>query len=58
MTKLFEAFAKDGIIVLPEDVPTSARCLVAVLDEDLETLRQQAAMTIPDASNNEWGNCC
>lgn len=48
MTKVFEAFAKDGIIVLPETVPSAARCLVAILDQDTDTLRQEAAMTIPE----------
>jgi hypothetical protein len=48
MTKVFEAFAKDGIIILPGDLPSRARCLVAVLDHDLETLRQDAAITIPE----------
>lgn len=47
MTKVFEALAKDGIIVLPQDVPSPARCLVAILDQDIEALRQEAAITIP-----------
>jgi len=50
MTRLFEAFAKDGVIVLPERVPQPARCLVAVLDDDFQALRAEAEYMIPDAS--------
>ncbi len=49
MTSVFETVAKDGIIVLPADAPPSGRCLVAIVDQDFETLRQQAAVTIPEA---------
>ncbi len=49
MTRIFEAVAKDGIIVLPSDFPSSARCVVAVLDQDLETLREEAALTISES---------
>ncbi len=48
MTRVFETFAKDGIIVLPEDAPSPACCIVAILDQDVETLRRQAATTIPE----------
>jgi hypothetical protein len=50
MTKVFEAVAKDGVIVLPADFPSSSRCLVALLDEDIERLREDAALTIPEPS--------
>lgn len=50
MTKVFEAVAEDGVIVLPADVPASSRCLVALLDEDVERLREDAALTIPESS--------
>ena len=50
MTKLFEAVAKDGIIVLPRDVPSPTRCLVAILDDDFNKLRAEAALTIPEPS--------
>jgi hypothetical protein len=50
MTKLFEAFARDGVIVLPERIPQPARCLVAVLEDDFEALRADADYTIPEAS--------
>jgi hypothetical protein len=48
MTRVFEAFAKDRTIVLPEDAPSPARYLVAILDPDVETLRREAATTIPE----------
>jgi hypothetical protein len=50
MTRLFEGFAKDGVIVLPERLSQPARCLVAVLDDDLQTLRAEAAYVLPEAS--------
>ncbi len=49
MTRLFEAYARDGVIVLPERVPQPARCLVAVLDDNFEGLRADAEYTIPEA---------
>jgi len=55
MTKLFEAVAKDGVIVLPENVPSSARCLVAIVDDDLDRLREEAALTIPESSQRRMG---
>jgi hypothetical protein len=50
MNKVFEAVAKDGVIVLPADVPSSSRCLVALLDDSLDRLREDAALTIPEPS--------
>lgn len=50
MTKLFEAVAKDGIIVLPAGVPPATRCLVAIMDDDFDRLREEAALTIPESS--------
>lgn len=50
MTKVFEAVAKDGLIVLPAGVPSPSRCLVALLDEDFDRLREDAALTLPEAS--------
>ncbi len=50
MAKLFEAFAKDGVIVLLERIPQPARCLVAVLDDNFEALRADADYTIPEAT--------
>ena len=48
MTKLFEAVARDGIIVLPEGVPSPTRCLVAIMDDDFDRLRDEATLTIPE----------
>jgi hypothetical protein len=56
MTKLFEAFAKDGVIVLPQLVPSPARCLVAVLDDDFEALRAEAETMIPEASQRRMSD--
>ena len=50
MTKLFEVLAKDGVIILPPDVPSPARCLVAIIDDDLDELRAEAAFTIAETS--------
>lgn len=50
MTKLFEVFARDGVILLPERVPSSTRCLVAVLDDGIDRLRAEAALEIPEPS--------
>lgn len=48
MTKVFEVVAKDGVIVLPADVPSPSRCLVAIVDEDFDRLREEAALTISE----------
>lgn len=50
LTKVFEAVAKDGVIVLPADVPSPSRCLVALLDENCDDLREDAALTISESS--------
>jgi hypothetical protein len=50
MIRLFEGFAKDGVIVLPERLPQPARCLVAVLEDDLQALRAEAEYMLPEAS--------
>jgi hypothetical protein len=47
MAKVFETFAKDGVIILPRDTPPRGHCLVAILDADIEALRREAATTIP-----------
>ncbi len=49
MNQVFEAIAKDGVIVLPEGVPSTMRCLVAILDDGLDELRQQAAFMLPES---------
>jgi len=50
MGMLFEAVAKDGVIVLPDGVPSPTRCLVAVMDDDIDRLRAEASLTIPESS--------
>jgi hypothetical protein len=49
MAKSFETVAKDRVILLPDDVPASAHCVVTVLDDGLESLREQSQSQIPDA---------
>jgi hypothetical protein len=56
MTRLFEAFAKDGVIVLPQRVPSPARCLVTVLDDDFETLRAEAEYMISEPSQRRMSD--
>lgn len=55
MTRVFEAVAKDGVIVLPAGVPSQMRCLVAVMDDDFDQLREDAALTIPESSQRRMG---
>jgi hypothetical protein len=50
MLKSFETIAKDRVILLPDDVPASAHCLVTVLDDGLESLREQSQMRISDTT--------
>lgn len=50
MTRLSEAVAKDGVIVLPDHVPSRTRCLVAVMDDDVDRLRAEASLSIPEPS--------
>jgi hypothetical protein len=49
MLKIFEALAEGGVIRLPAGVSPSAHCVVTILENDLESLREQAAWTIPQA---------
>lgn len=49
MSMLFEAVVKDGVILLPKDAPSPARCLVAIVDDDFDRLREEAASTIPES---------
>ncbi len=50
MIRVFDTVAQGGVIRLPGDVPSSAHCLVTVLDDDLEALRQQAGFELPEHS--------
>jgi hypothetical protein len=49
MLKTFETVAEDGVIRLPADVPSTAHCVVTVLEDDLETLGRQSQLVLPDA---------
>jgi hypothetical protein len=49
MGKTFETVAKDRVILLPDDVPASAHCVVTVLDDGLESLHEQARLEIPES---------
>lgn len=49
MSHVFEAIAKDGVIVLPDGIPSTTRCLVAIFDDGLDELRQQAALILPES---------
>lgn len=46
MLKVFETVAKDGVIRLPGDVSGSAHCVVTVLEDDLEALREQSKLEL------------
>jgi predicted Zn-dependent protease with MMP-like domain len=48
MIRVFETVAAHGMIRLPEDVPPTAHCVVTVLDDDLETMREQARLELPE----------
>jgi hypothetical protein len=48
MPKSFETVAKDRVILLPDDVPASAHCVVTVLDDGLESLHEQSQLQISD----------
>ena len=56
MAEFFEAFARDGVIVLPEHVASPARCLVAILDGDLDEIRTEAELTIADSSQRRMAD--
>lgn len=49
MLKVFETVAQDGLIRLPVDVPSTAHCVVTILDDDLDALRTQARLELPEA---------
>jgi hypothetical protein len=48
MIKVFEAVAQGGVIHLPNDVSSSAHCVVTILDDDLDTLREQSQLELPE----------
>jgi hypothetical protein len=49
MIRVFETVAEDGVIRLPVDVPSTAHCVVTILDADLDTLREQSQLALPEA---------
>jgi hypothetical protein len=55
MGKTFETVAKDRVIFLPDDVPASAHCVVTVLDDGLESLREQSRLAIPESKQERMG---
>lgn len=48
MIKSFETAAQDGVIRLPNDVSSSAHCVVTVLNDDLDPLRKQSKLELPE----------
>jgi hypothetical protein len=49
MLKVFETVAQDGVIRLPGDAPATAHCVVTILDDNLESLRELAGFELPEA---------
>ncbi|MEX2168529.1 MAG: hypothetical protein WD851_04425 [Pirellulales bacterium] len=48
MIKVFETVAKGGVIRLPVDVSSTAHCVVTVLDDDLDALREQSQLEMSE----------
>lgn len=48
MIKVFETVAQDGVIRLPVGVPSTAHCVVTILDDDLDALREQSQLELPE----------
>jgi hypothetical protein len=48
--QVFETIAQDGVIRLPVGAPATAHCVVTILDGDLEALRAQAQLQLPDVA--------
>lgn len=48
MIKVFEAVAQGGVSHLPNDVSSSAHCVVTILDDDFDTLRKQSQLELPE----------
>jgi hypothetical protein len=49
MIQVFETVAQDGLIRLPAGVPSTAHCVVTILDADLNQVREQAQAELPEA---------
>jgi hypothetical protein len=52
MIKVFETIAQNGLIQLPLDAPPTARCMVTILDDDLDKLREQSQSEIPRSTQD------
>ncbi len=50
MIKVFETVARDGVIRLPVDAPATAHCVVTILDDDLNALRDESRLELPEAT--------
>jgi hypothetical protein len=50
MVRVFETVAQDGVIRLPGDVPSTAHCVVAIIGDDLDVLREQSQLELPEAA--------
>ena len=50
MIKVFETVAQGGVIRLPVDAPATAHCVVTILDDDLNALREQSQLELPEAT--------
>jgi hypothetical protein len=48
MIRVFKTVAEGGVIRLPVDVPSTAHCVVTILDADLDTLREQSQLVLPE----------
>jgi hypothetical protein len=48
MIKVFETVAQDGVIRLPVDVSSTAHCVVTILEDNLDTLREQSQLELPE----------
>ena len=48
MIKIFETVAEGGVIRLPLDVSSTAHCVVTVLEDNLESLREQSRLELPE----------
>jgi hypothetical protein len=55
MIKIFEAVAEDGVIRLPLNISSTAHCVVTVLDEDVNSLREQSLLELPKEKQQRMG---
>ena len=48
MIKVLETVAQDVVIRLPVDVSSTAHCVVTILEDNLDTLREQSQLELPE----------